>query len=94
MSANNLNCELFVNYSGDRETLKINVASLIVGVAGKFGVVESALLSINIKENELYNSEKYGGKIPDSNDQTIKYYYKYRINIEPIDESIDKYIYI
>lgn len=89
-----INCELFVNYLGDREKLKIKIVSFVNGVSEKFGLVDSPSLGINIKENELYNSVEYGGIIPEENDEKRPYYYKYRINIEPKNDNIEEKLYL
>lgn len=88
MNSDNLFCELFVDCEGDREKLQSLIAEIMNGSQERFGVIKSDIFSIVIKNNELHNSQSYGGEIPEENNNTRPYYYKYRINIEPADNDV------
>lgn len=88
MMASNLFCELFVDYPEDREKLQLLISKIISGTSQKFGSIVSDMFDINIKHNELHNSPAYGSKIPEENENTRHYYYKYRIDIEPVCDSV------
>lgn len=89
MTSDNPFCELYVDYSENREKLQSRVAEIINGIPEKYGEVTSEVLIIDIKYNELFNSPKYGGEIPSEQDDSRPFYYKYRIEIEPADDDVD-----
>lgn len=87
---NYLFSEMYVEYPGEREGLKQIIGKLFDVKLGDFGDVDTDVLDINVKRNELFNSPKYGSPIPPDEAPNRYMYYKYRLDIVPISEKISK----
>lgn len=87
---NSLHCEIYIDFNGRKEDLQKLIVKLVDGSPRKFGLVNSKICSINIDDNELFNSPKYGVSIPPDDDPKRYLYFKFRVDIIPIDMNVTK----
>lgn len=86
-------CEIYVDFSGDREDLQRIVSEAVDGKLESFFTVVSNVLDISVKENELFNSPKYGGAIPPAEAPNHYLYFKFRLNVSPASDNVSDSIF-
>lgn len=86
-------CEIYVDFSGSREEMQQITAKAIDGKLEKFFAVVSEYLDVTVKNNELFNSPKYGSSLPPEDAPNRYLYFKYRLNVATISEDVSEDIF-